>query len=491
MNTENSALTTKLGRGLLKSVSNPSPKLLLALIVLLGLALRAYPLFLSSFPDPDFYYHLRMSHLAFEQGGIPSYDALSYGGRPYTYYPFHHLLVATVAKLTGLSVDFVLPAITLLIAALAILAAYFLARKLFDQKSALLAAFAAALHAGFIAKSTAYARPDQYSLLLIPLSLLLLLKEGKLSNLLLFALFALFPLVHLTVSAIGLFIFLACALAVKASWKKIGVACAGFLLGASYYAGWDLKQMIASKAFASSAELVSFDLSFIFFYSGVLLIFGAIAALEFYNALKGQNFIERQKNSFKLVLVWLAVALALQLAANRGVVFLAPALCVAAGFGFKHALEKSGKYEKYMLALALAAIAIGTGAFLSVQHPGFTTGDVSVAQWLGQNSHAGLVAAPWDRGHLLTFYGSKVLADGYFEYAPAPERKVAAIDEMLAASSGERALQLAVENGVEFIFLDEKTLSQLPANSVWTRNVSGFEKVFENKAQAWKLSEKA
>lgn len=495
MNSENSALTTRLGKGLLKSVSNPPAKLLILLaILLLALALRSYPLFLQSFPDPDFYYHSRMSQLAYQQGGVPTYDSLSYGGRQYTYYPFHHASIAFLAKATGTPVETILPIATLIIALLAVIATYLLAQRLFGEKAGILTALAAAVHSGFVARSAAFARPDEYALLLIPLSLLLLLQENKLSYALLFVLFAFFPLVHLPAAVVGLFIFAICTLAARGktleSAKKIAAALLGMLAGSTYYFGWDFKQLIASKGFAASAEMAALDFSFLIFYSGVLLVFAGVAAWEISKKLALKDYSGGQMQNAKLLLAWLATTFLLQLAANRNVIFFAPAICVAAGIGMKHALEKSGKYEKHLLTITLLALAISSATFLSVQQPGFSANDVEAAKWLGENSKGGLVAAHWDRGHLLTAYGSRVVADGYFEYAPSPEKKVAALEQMLASGDASQVLSLAVQNGVEFVFLDEASLAQLAENSVWRSAPAGFEKAFDKGAQVWRLKEK-
>ena len=499
----------------LKSVSNLSPKLLLAAILVAGVLARTYPMLMPSFPDPDFYYHLRMAEQAYAEGGVPQYDAFSYGGRPYTYYPAHNLLAAFFAKITGISVPYSITIITLLVALASLFTIFLLAKKLFGEKTSLGAALAAALVPGFVAKSTAFARPDEYALLFLPLAFLLALREknnGENNNpnyFALFALFALFPLFHFTVAAICFAVFAAACLAARIGWKKIVSAGAGLTAGALYYAGRDWKEFLLAKTIIPTAETVHLDFAFVFLYSGIFILFAALAlpglvkkvvaekkkGIEAENGGEKINGMEQMPGGFNknnLLLAWLAAGLALVLAANRGIVFFAPPLAIAAGVGLKTALKKSEKYSKHFVVFLVAILVITTWAFLYEQKPGFGENDVEAAAWLGENSHGALAAAHWDRGHLLTFYGSRVLADGYFEFAPEPVKKISAIEEMLAAGDENRVLQLAVENGVEFVFLDEKSLAGLPENSVW-RNpaVKGFEKVFDNGAQVWRLKESA
>lgn len=109
-------------------------------ILLLAAAIRFYPMIEFSYPiGIDSYYHIRLSE--YFTHGFVSYDPLSFGGRPYVYPPGMHIMTAILHDATTLPISFLVQVVPTLFSLAGIAFVYLITKKLYNEKTGLIAAF--------------------------------------------------------------------------------------------------------------------------------------------------------------------------------------------------------------------------------------------------------------------------------------------------------------------------------------------------------------
>ncbi|MDO8627296.1 MAG: hypothetical protein Q7K42_02425 [Candidatus Diapherotrites archaeon] len=152
-----------------------SAKKILFIIFLLALVLRLGPVFLHNeilFYDSP--YHMRIASIISEQGRIPEIDPTA-GGRPYSYPPFYHLLLASISIYSGISLQFLAMYLLPFFSALTVLSMFLLVRKFSTDLHALISAFLVAVVPQLIL--VAYDSPENIVFFAFPLIILILLKK--------------------------------------------------------------------------------------------------------------------------------------------------------------------------------------------------------------------------------------------------------------------------------------------------------------------------
>ncbi len=399
--------------------------LALALLIVAGLAVRALPLAIGAW-DPDAYYHERIVGQTITSG-LPTVDALSWGGRTYSYYPLAHLAPAAIAVLLGIDAREAIIFVNLLLALAGLLALYALAKKWLGAEAAFWALAAAALLPAFVARGSLLARPEALAFALAPAALLLVGNRAAL-----FALFFFGALYHLpTTLGILLLVVLIKALERCVAWGALAGAIAGIIV---YGRAGALVEAASTQLFRLSSESLPFDFVSLLFLLGALLVF----AFAGWRALGDRR-----------IALWCLMAFAAALFAGRNIVLLAPAIAVLIGGGVVEAKKKARKYSVLVAPLFVIAAVASFLLFASWVSPAFLPQDFRAAEWAGGR---GVVASWWDRGHLLTFYGAPVVADGFFEGAPDAEARIAVLNRLMATGT-EAAL---IELNASLVFIDSR-----------------------------------
>ncbi|MFH1107460.1 MAG: hypothetical protein V1787_06225 [Candidatus Micrarchaeota archaeon] len=421
---------------------NRRTTILLALLA--ALCLRAAPLALPSFTDPDHYYHLRIAETIISANAFPSYDSLSYLGRPHTYYPLFHILISIPAFLTGMSAFHAYAAISMLTALAGVLSISLLARKAFGKDAGVYAlAFAALLPAAVI-RSSGVARPDALSILLLPLLAISLL-EGRRAPLALLGF--LLPLLHPLTALFACGVVAAKFLA-DLSFNRMQLRPAAWfgiplLAGAAYYLRFPLAQLRSAGTFLTSSEMQPYNFEFALLAFGIAWLFVAFAALR-----------RSPSVASRLLWLWLAGSSALMLLASRASVFAVAPASVLAAAGLQSALSK-GFARPAVLSLFALGLSLAAFSFLSDLGPQYRPQTLSAAQWLGENGGGRAAASFWDKGHLLTYSGVPAYMDGYFEFAPDLDARQQRAT-LLFQSPSRAAVGSIAGSGVRYVFADGK-----------------------------------
>jgi hypothetical protein len=453
---------------------------LLLLAVLATLAVRIYPAVMPSFQDPDHYYHLRMGEEVAATGNIPTYDALSDGGRQYTYYPMLHLLIGAYSILLGLPPLFAYVFVSLLAGALSTLAVYVAARRLcrpreserFSQYALL---FAAAIPA-FFARQTAFIRPDGFAAAAAALMLAFLVMGSAWGIAALGAfLVLLHPYTAVLVAGLAV-IAVAADLMIGKICKtrtvffgKEGDAKKAILLGTAfavscaalgtYYLRLPLGQLVGSKTIFTASEMQPPTPETILLVFGPALVFAFIALLKVF----GKPDLPRRWDWAWLAAL-AAAGSALFLAALRNSSYSAVPMALLAGAGMVEAERKGGKYGGVLLAIVGIALVVTTYAALRDQGGQYSDQELAAFGYLGRLPSSPVVAL-WDRGHVITYLAKKpVVVDGYFEFEPGLDNKTLDIQLLFLSGEPQAAARLARKYSAGLVYIDNKTRSVFQAS---------------------------
>jgi asparagine N-glycosylation enzyme membrane subunit Stt3 len=444
----------------------------LGLILLVAVLCRLLPLFLESFPDPDDYYHLRLATMFYNQGWV-TWDPLSYGGRPYTYYPLYHLSIAQTAHLLATTPEISYAILGVFSGVLAVLAVFALALKAFDSPwlkrelgpyawwTPYFAALLVAVTPGSVVRSSAFARPDSFAIAGAALGVLLLLEWEERGGWLRLAgvacLILVLSLLELPTALVVGFLLGVAALS--------QIVCGGglpplrkvipFFLAAAagLAASWILYyhalpfSTYLSTAPLNSSELVPFAFPTILYFGSIALLLSLLGLWWLYSR---KGFVE-----FPWLAGWTLACLVFVLAGSRNFVFLVPPMALVAALGLGVCLKFAGKYSGAILVYSLCVCGVLLAAYLFSQWGQYTPADLAVASFLStpQAGPAGLLASAWDRGHMLAFVtGRPVYVDGYFEFSPQAQFR---IDLVTACLSGiPAALSVCAQQGIAVLYAD-------------------------------------
>ncbi len=153
---------------------------ILLLVFTAGFLLRVYPALTNDFPlKYDSYYHARVAELVKTQGFVAE-EPWVYGGRPLSYPPVYHLILAILSQIIGASTLDVARLLLPIISSLSVASGFLLVRRFRDEKTALLTAFFLAANAILI--SSAYDSPEVINLLLSLVLFLFIVKQQYLKS---------------------------------------------------------------------------------------------------------------------------------------------------------------------------------------------------------------------------------------------------------------------------------------------------------------------
>ena len=147
----------------------------LLLVFLIGLMLRLVPVIIFGTPvSYDAPYHSRIAALIVSSHSLPVLDP-SLGGRPYSYPPLYHMLLAELSILSGFSPHFLVLFVLPIVSSFVVLAFYLFFRLFIDKFSSLAGAFFVAIMPPLI--SASFDSPENIVFLAMPLILVLVFKR--------------------------------------------------------------------------------------------------------------------------------------------------------------------------------------------------------------------------------------------------------------------------------------------------------------------------
>jgi hypothetical protein len=440
----------------------------LLLLIVATVSVRIYPAFLFSFSDPDHYYHLRQMEYVAQEGQVRQFDELSNLGRAYTYYPLFHVLGGTTAVLLCIPVQWAYALVCLLFSILGVLAVFCAARTALGRcglpgDTAAFSALCAATLPIFFLRQGMYARPDAFAPAAVALAFLLLFWRSIPGMAVLGAFLALLHPYSLAVvgallAAAVLFDFLSARflLAQPAFAKKdllVLVAFCLFALAAgTYYLRLPLSDFATARTFQTSSEMQPATPASALQLTGPALILCALAALRALGLPAKPGLAKA---------LWLvgtaALSFALIFVASRNIAYAAAPLAILAAFGLAEAQEKTAQYSPWVWLVCGLALLASAYVALNQQAGQYPAQQIAGFSYLSSLPKSPVVAL-WDRGHPLTEISKKtVVVDGYFEFEPRLDEKVADVQALLSTGNAATVAALAKKYRAGYIYFDSKT----------------------------------
>jgi 4-amino-4-deoxy-L-arabinose transferase-like glycosyltransferase len=450
-------------------------RLWLLALLLAALAVRAVPLFYYGYIDPDHYYHERLSRQFVAEEGVPLWDEVSYGGRPYTYYPLYHELLALPTILFGLDAQAAYAVASLLFALAGLFAAYALVRGVAGERVALAALLVLALSPLAFVRTTVFSRPDGLAFALLAL-LALAVQRGRLGALLWLG--AGLALADLPGALFGLGVFGAWALLAtrRREESRFAFGAALFLLiSLVYYASLPWERFQVTQVHFSSEELRGLDLLSMFAFGGVAWLFAALGV----RAARRESWARAPAWAW----AWLALGVLAIAAAIRNLAFVALPAALFAGLGVAQALDKTRPYGRWVAAMVVAGLLVQGVVYYDSLKPVATPELEAALRWARVGTlRSSVFLSLWDRGHLITGVADRpVVMDGYFEFAPQVDERHAGV---VAFFFGDERTAVSVMRRwrASYVLVDDR-MSELLPGSTALRQLDGwnsFVKAYEN-----------
>lgn len=375
-------------------------KVWIALVVVAALSVRLVPYFWEYRAiGIDSYYHMRMAESF--QGGYPTQDYLSYGGREYVYPPGIHMMLAPFPEAA--------PFVVTLIGVLIIIPVFFTARKLYGEKAGIMAAILIAFIPVHIWKTSSNVLVTAIDMTLLCAAFYFLLKKNFLYHAVISAaIFVFSP----AVSIFSLLLYIPHAKKDIKTLLFIVLIAAEILIAYSLY-GSALSIYTSSMPYnISSALYENIGLQDVLYRLSPLLM--PLAIYGIWMSRKGIN---------KPLLMWLAIVFVLFIASkietDRGLAYMAVPLVI-----FSSAALATAK--KNHIIIAILAVTSITGVYsLNNLRWGIVTDDEYAAlNWIRDNTQEdAVVLAQFMEGHWVSGIANrKNVADPNLIGAPAAER---------------------------------------------------------------------
>ena len=398
------------------------------------------------------YYHVRMAETL---GSGQFYDSLSFGGRPYTYPPLFHLILAFMLPLK----TFLLP----LCGAIGIILCYYLARELgHTDNEAILSCIVLGFIPGYLYISS-HINPRLVALLFLVGSYYFLLRTKKDKNAVYFSaiLYALTLLTHTLIAIAGLIFAIFIFRDNRKEMLKI-YAVAGILSAFAWYFQmyfFNGMPIFDMNFYGVFVELYSGIQYFIFESATVSDSIGAITILLAVFAvfkLRGKNIV------FLRDWLLLGVILALFVGNRMNEELLFPIALLAgktlSNWGvFCNNLYLSNVYKNdnfWRGVFFLYTILIGTLAAGALMYFPPSPQEYSAMTWIGNNTpQNAVIMGYWEEGHWITGIADrKDVIDAYAEYAPQLEQRYEGMLSVIEGSDVNQSLAVLQKYNVSYIY---------------------------------------
>ncbi|MBI2580118.1 MAG: hypothetical protein HYW27_04420 [Candidatus Aenigmarchaeota archaeon] len=402
----------------------------LAVIFAVALAIRMTPFFWENRPiGLDSYYHMRMA--AGFVDGLPVYDSLSYGGRPYEYPPGIHVLLSFMPEAA--------PIIITLIGAMAVLSVFLLAREIYNEKVALVASFLIAFMPVHIWKTSSNVLVTAVDMTLLILACYFLARKDTAKY------FSISLLIFMFSPAISVLSLLLYIPSMRKDSKSILVVAAIIIEASAAY-------LLYGSAISIYAGTLPYDISSALFENiGVADVLYRLT--PFLIPLSVLGLYMSRKNASRPVLLWLAVILVLFVAGkietDRGLAYMAVPMSVLSA----HAIASIKRKEIVVIILAATAIT-GIYSLNSLRWGIVTDDEYSALTWIKENTPKdSVILAQFLEGHWVSGIAErKNIADPNLIGAPAAER----LEDILSAYRNQSQKEILSRYSVSYILYTER-----------------------------------
>ncbi|MCX6814436.1 MAG: hypothetical protein NTY20_02200 [Candidatus Aenigmarchaeota archaeon] len=361
------------------------------------------------------YYHQRIADYIIS-GTFSWYDPLSFGGRPYTYPPLFSFMLAGFSVL-GLEFGGVI--MMGLLGGLTAVTCFLLARELIGKKNAVTVILLSSPAFIFLFSHLSTRSPP---ILLGLIAIYLGLKKKSWWLISLPLAFSYFFHIETGLIFSALLMFVNRDYLNHAKSVLLALLAAGVFYAPLFMAyGIPQPNAIHTDYISRGYGLESFNLPYFAWetgnnYDNVALVVLAFSLIGFYFT----------KNSF--LRKWFLLSLILALASTRLLMYLVFPAAILAAAGIYHASKKYRKYGKLILGIFFAySIAIGFWMDISFATSYPVAKQTEALLWIKQNTPDNVtVLSDWAHGHWITGIAyRKSFVDGYAEYAPDADRRVA------------------------------------------------------------------
>ena len=372
-------------------------------IFLLAFFIRLLPLLMHGHPiGMDAYYHFRQAEEF--KSGFPEYDALSMGGRPYSYWPTFHVFLAGMSLLTTLPVEIIGPIIVTLIGSITVLIIFLITRHIFrDNKAALLSAAFSAVIPVFLWKTASNTLVTSIDIFLFATVLLFVLQDKKLQYFVTsIILFAFSP----ATGILGLSLY---AFTLKKNRLNrstiiwIALLVIFVLISLSFYA--DFTKIYVSKDLPEDVNKTLYEKISI---EGFLLRLNPAMLALGIAGLYSQRKRYRQFLPVVALLVFFAIAFVAEfLETDRALVYLGIFLSIFTGVALSKIRPKS--YAPILIAVIfVASLALGVYSLKYLEWSAISDYDYDALTWIKYNTptDAVIMAAPVE-GHWVTYVSQR------------------------------------------------------------------------------------
>ena len=423
----------------------------LLLILVLGFIVRFHPIYIQGYVDPDQAFHIRMTKQFISEQRVPVWDELSNQGRYYSYAPMYHTILAIFSLLSGIQVDVLIFILSALFGVFGILVVFLFARKLFDEKTAIYAAFILSVLGLHIIRTAGQSRPDGLALLIIPAVLYLLYTERFIPAIFL-SIFQV--LLHPLSTAFMLILIIAWIVFFK--FKKIELNYKYFILliiiTIIVFLLWLLHlpypwSDYVSKVSFDSAELSQLSIISLLFYTKEAWIFALLALIK----LKNNLFLK----------FFFVAALAYALVGVRTSIFLSIPIALLAGWGLSFVFEKVKPYQRIAFAIILMLVFISVAPSMLNKSTYLSVQDREALSWIKYFTPTNAVIfAQWDLGHPITYLAQRItFMDGYFEFAPDVKQRNDTMNILISTSNCSTIQSMIQANKLDYFFIPTKAIN--------------------------------
>jgi asparagine N-glycosylation enzyme membrane subunit Stt3 len=441
-----------------------SRKILYVLLIIFFLAVvvRGVSFQFDGFFDPDSHFHARLSQQIADTKSLIEWDALSLQGRVYSYPPLLHVLIGSLAVVSGLSASIVLKIMGVLVGGLLVVSVYLLAAEVSKSKAiGLWSGLFAGVSSIAVWRTAGYLRPDSFALTLIPLLLYLwITKRELLAGVLSLAMVLLHPLsavVYAVLLGSGWFW----------NWfrkKETSLIIPATLVGMFVlFWLWIFSIGLPFETYVSNISLEATELTS-FLAMGYILFFPLTWAF----AVAGVWKVKLPENLW----IWCLITFAASLFGPRLASYFVPFYAILGAYGIFWVI---GKLEVSNLAkkiFTIMVIMLGI-ATLWVAMEGidpYVSGEEETALlFLKEYSVPGeSVLTVWDQGHVVGYYtGLPLVIDGYFEFAHELDERNRAWKEAYQTNSCEKFLESMDSFGAKYFYLPpEEFNSRVAKNGI-------------------------
>ena len=428
------------------------------------------------------YYHYRMAENLL-QG--TEYDTLSFGGRPYTYPPGFHILLAMFMPIA----KYLVP----LFGALGILVCYLFAKEIdFSDKEALLAASLLGVIPGYVYLSS-HINPRLPALVTLVGVFYLLMKNKVWQSFYASLMLTFVGIMHPLVGGIG-FVFggtmfrnkkivtpLLIALLLFSIWFVPFISHFGWPHPAAFYGNYtELKRGLNYFIYETGTASDSIGL--------IMLIIAAY------------GFFRTKTKKENMVSLWflLGILAALLLGNRLDEQILFPTALLTSLVLSRHAGEFLSSFNlsrffnmrvwRTLFIVYIIALAAGMTISMTLSLP--YSSDQAVLSWVSNNTpNDSVVLASWEVGHWVTEIGKrKNMIDAYAEYAPDIDERYADEKTMLYSSDINEVLATMKKYNITYVYYRTGKIDECSGFPFLTRTTGYFDKKAESTSRDGKTT---